>query len=380
MSDWPEVGEGSGDARSSAPTPAPDGGVDVREQFRPDDHPTDHFLLTTVVGSYPKPKWLNRSQDLVDDEEYDFDEEHLHEAHDDAARLITNEHERAGLDVVCDGEMRRNEMVEYFAHRIDGYEFNGPVKVWGHNYFDKPSVVDEVTYGEQWLVEEFEFTSGVASRPVKVPITGPYTLANWSFNEHYDDEEELAYELADLVNEEIEALVDAGARYIQIDEPALATTPDDHAIVGECLERIVDDVPADVRLGLHVCYGDYSRIYPEILDFPVHEFDLELANGDYEQVPVFQDPEFTKDLALGVVDAHTAEVEPVEVIKENIKKGFEIVPPERLTISPDCGLKLLPREIAYGKMENMVQAAREVEAELDSGEIDVGFAAPPADD
>jgi len=383
MSDWPEVGDDDRDgrdAREGTPTTAADGGVDVREQFRPDDHPTDHFLLTTVVGSYPKPKWLNRSEDLVDDEEYDFDEDHLHEAHDDAARLITEEHERAGLDVVCDGEMRRNEMVEYFAHRIDGYEFNGPVKVWGHNYFDKPSVVDEVSYGEQWLVEEFEFTSGVAQRPVKVPITGPYTLANWSFNEHYEDEETLAYELADLVNEEIEALVDAGARYIQIDEPALATTPDDHAIVGECLERIVDDVPADVRLGLHVCYGDYSRIYPEILDFPVHEFDLELANGDYEQVPVFTEPDFTKDLALGVVDAHTAEVEPVEVIKENIKKGFEIVPPERLTISPDCGLKLLPRDIAYGKMENMVQAAREVEQELDDGEVDVGFAAPAADD
>jgi 5-methyltetrahydropteroyltriglutamate--homocysteine methyltransferase len=374
--DWPEVGEGSRGRRR----PRADGGADVREQFRPEDHPTDHFLLTTVVGSYPKPKWLNRANDLVDDAEYDFDEDHLEEAKDDAARLITNEHERAGLDVVVDGEMRRNEMVEYFAHRIDGYEFNGPVKVWGHNYFDKPSVVDAVEYGEQWLVEEFEFTTGVASRPVKVPITGPYTLANWSFNEHYEDEETLAYELADLVNEEIAALVEAGARYIQIDEPALATTPDDHAIVGECLERIVDDVPADVRLGLHVCYGDYSRIYPEMLEFPVHEFDLELANGDYEQVPVFTEHEFTKDLALGVVDAHTAEVEPVERIKENIKKGFEIVPPERLTVSPDCGLKLLPRDVAYGKMENMVQAAREVERELDAGEVDIGFAAPPADD
>ena len=313
---WPEVGDG-GTRRTAA-----DGGADVREQFRPDDHSNDHFLLTTVVGSYPKPKWLNRAEELVEDDEYDFGEDHLTEAHDDAARLITREHERAGLDVVVDGEMRRNEMVEYFAHRIDGYEFN----------------------------------------------------------EHYDDEETLAYEVADLVNEEVEALVEAGARYIQIDEPALATTPDDHAIVGECLERIVEDVPADVRLGLHVCYGDYSRIYPEVLDFPVHEFDLELANGEYEQVPVFQDPEFTKDLALGVVDAHTAEVEPVEVIKENIKKGFEIVPPERLTISPDCGLKLLPRDVAYGKTRNMVQAVREVEAELDAGEIDVGFAAAPADD
>jgi len=350
-----------------------------REQFRPDDHPNDHFLMTTVVGSYPKPKWLHRARDMYEDDDRDFTEEHFAEAKDDASRLITDEHERSGLDVVCDGEMRRNEMVEYFAHRIDGYEFNGRVKVWGHNYFDKPSVVDEVGYDQEWLISEYEFTADVAETPVKVPITGPYTLASWSFNEVYDSEEQLAYELADLVNEEIEGLVEAGARYIQIDEPALATTPDDHAIVGECLERIVADVPDDVRLGLHVCYGDYSRIYPEILDYPVHEYDLELANGDYEQLDVFTDDEFTKDFAMGVTDAHVAEVESVEQIKENIKKGLQVVPPERLTVSPDCGLKLLPREVAYGKMENMVQAAREIEQELDAGDIDVGAVAS-ADD
>jgi 5-methyltetrahydropteroyltriglutamate--homocysteine methyltransferase len=353
--------------------------TDNREQFRPDDHPNDHFLLTTVVGSYPKPKWLDRAKDLLEDDDADFGDDEWDEAKDDAARLITDEHERAGLDVVVDGEMRRNEMVEFFAHRIDGYEFNGPVKVWGHNYFDKPSVVDEVSYDESWLVDEYEFTASVADRPVKVPITGPYTLANWSFNEAYDDEESLAYDLADLVNEEIEKLVDAGARYIQIDEPALATTPDDHAIVGECLERIAAGIPDDVRIGLHVCYGDYSRIYPEILEFPVDEFDLELANGDYEQLDVFEDPAFTADLALGVVDAHVAEVESVEQIEANIRKGLEVVPPEQLTVSPDCGVKLLPREVAYGKMANLVAAARNVEADLDDGEIDL--AAPtPADD
>ena len=348
---------------------------DNREQFRPEDHPNDHFLLTTVVGSYKKPKWLDRAFDLVEDEDANFGEAEFEEAKDDASRLITEEHERSGLDVVVDGEMRRKEMVEYFAHRIEGYEFNGRVKVWGHNYFDKPSVVDDVEYGEQWLVEEFEFTDEVASRPVKVPITGPYTLASWTFNEAYEDDAELAYALADLVNAEIEQLVEAGARYIQIDEPALATTPDDHAIVGACLERIADDVPDDVRLGIHVCYGDYSRIYPEILEYPVDEVDVELANTDYEQLDVFTEPEFTKDFALGVVDAHDATVEPVEEIKRNIEHGLEVVPPERLTVSPDCGLKLLPREVAYQKMENLVRAAREVEAELDDGEISADITA-----
>jgi len=350
-----------------------------REQFRPADHPNESFLLTTVVGSYPKPTWLNRADDLADDDDARFDDDDLAEAYDDAARLITREHERAGLDVVVDGEMRRNEMVEYFAHRIAGYEFNGPVKVWGHNHFDKPSVVESVGYDEPWLVDEFTFTDGVADRPVKVPITGPYTLASWTFNEAYPDDEALAYDLADLVNEEVERLVDAGARYVQIDEPALATTPDDHAIVGECLDRIVAGVPDEVRIGLHVCYGDYSRVYPEINEFPIDEFDVELYNGDYEQVGVFVDPDLEPDLALGVVDAHVAEVEPVAAIKRNVRQGLRIVPPDKLTISPDCGLKLLPREVAYAKTENMVTAAREVEAEIDAGEIDVDAPLPTAD-
>jgi len=351
-----------------------------REQFRPHDHPNESFLLTTVVGSYPKPKWLNRADELVEDPGSKFDHDHLEEAHDDACRLITNEHERAGLDTVVDGEMRRNEMVEFFAERIPGYEFNGPVKVWGHNYFDKPSVVEEVAYDEPWLVDEFEFTSNVAEKPVKVPITGPYTLGFWAFNEAYPSTEELVYDLADLVNEEVERLVEAGARYIQIDEPALATTPEDHAIVGEALERIVSGIPEEIRIGLHVCYGDYSRIYPEILEFPVHEFDVELCNGGYEQLDVFKQPAFTKDLALGVVDVHRKEVESVEAIEANIRKGLEVVPPEKLTVSPDCGVKLLPREVAYRKMENLVTAARNVEAALDAGELDHVTAPAPADD
>ena len=349
--------------------------TDTREQFRPPGHPNEHFLLTTVVGSYPKPTWLGRAREWLDDDAVDFDAADFAEATDDAARLVTEEHERTGLDVVVDGEMRRTEMVEYFAERIDGYAFNGPVKVWGHNYFDKPSIVDAVAYDEPWLVDEYAFTASVAERPVKVPITGPYTLARWSFNEHYDDTEAAAFALAELVNQEVAALVEAGARYIQVDEPALAQREDDHQVVGECLERIVAEVPDDVRLALHVCYGDYSRIYPELLDFPVHEYDVELANGDFDQLDVFTEPAFTKDFAMGVVDVHDARVESVDEIAARIRKGFAVVPPERLTVSPDCGMKLLPRPVAAAKLTNMVAAARQVEAELDAGEVEVAATA-----
>jgi 5-methyltetrahydropteroyltriglutamate--homocysteine methyltransferase len=355
--------------------------TDGRDRFRPPDHDNEHFLLTTVVGSYPKPKWVDRTRELYESDRTEAEDPRLHvdedawqEAKDDAARLILGEHERAGIDVIADGEMRRNEMIEYFMHRIEGAAFPGRVKVWGHNYFDKPAVTDEVAYDEEWLVSEYEFSRSVADHPVKVPITGPYTLARFSFDEVYEDTEELTYELADLVRQEVENLVDAGANYIQIDEPALAQVPGDHAIVGESLEVITENVPEDVRVGLHVCYGDYSRIYPEVLEFPIDEFDLELANGDFGQLDVFKNPAFTKDFAMGVVDAHDADVESVAEIKANIRKALEVVPPERLTVSPDCGVKLLPREIAYRKMENMATAAREVEAELDAGEIEVGAA------
>ena len=334
-----------------------------REQFRPANHPTEHFLLTTVVGSYPKPEWLRSTRSAAENDE--IGDEAWEEALDDAARLIIDEHERAGLDVVSDGEMRRTEMVEYFAERIAGCEFNGPVKVWGHNYFDKPSVVDQVERTEPWLIDEYEFSSGVTTSPVKVPITGPYTLARWSFSEYYDDTSALAQALSGLVRTEIAQLVDAGAKYIQIDEPALATTPDDHHIVRDCLDEIVTDLADDIRIGLHVCYGDYSRIYPEILEYPVDEIDLEQANQGFDALETFADPPFTKDLALGVVDVHDSSVESVDEIKANIHRGLEIVPPEQLTVSPDCGLKLLPRQSAVKKLQNMVQAAREVEAELD---------------
>jgi 5-methyltetrahydropteroyltriglutamate--homocysteine methyltransferase len=344
--------------------------TNLREQFRPENHANDHFLMTTIVGAYPKPKWHNHAREAFEDQGASSSQSEWEESKDDAARLITNEHEHAGIDVVTDGEMRRNEMVEFFADRIEGYQFNGPVKVWGHNYFDKPSVTKQVEYDETWLVSEYEFTSSVTSHPVKVPITGPYTLAKWCFNEAYENTAELAYDLAELVNTEIQKLVEAGARYIQIDEAALATTPDDYAIVNDCLETVVENLSEDVYIGLHVCYGDYSRIYPEVLEFPVDELDLELKNGDYDQLDVFTSPRFTKNLGFGVIDVHTAEIESVEEIKTNIKRGLEIVPPEQLTISPDCGLKLLPRKAAFGKMENMVQAARAIEAELDAGTVE----------
>ena len=140
---------------------------DTRSQFRPIDHPNDHFILTTVVGSYPKPTWLNQARELYHTHSSKDSRERYNEAKNDASSIVIKEHEDAGLDVIVDGEMKRNEMVEYFAERIRGYEFNGPVKVWGHNYFDKPSVVEKLSYGEPWLLEEYKYNMKIAEKPIE---------------------------------------------------------------------------------------------------------------------------------------------------------------------------------------------------------------------
>lgn len=317
---------------------------------------------TSVIGSYPKPKWLNKVREL--NEQNEFSDKKLTEAEDDAARVILDEHERAGVDVFNDGEMRREEMVEFFADKIPGYRFYGPVRVWGNNYFNKPSAVDELEDPEPMLVDEFRFNRKHSSdeKIMKVPITGPYTIAEWSFNEAYNTREELIFRLADIINKEIKNLEDAGARCIQIDEPALSTHPDEVELVKKAIEKTVDGVNVE-KIILHACYGKFSEIYPEILEFEVDQFALEFTNNNFKYIDALKKHEFTKELGLGCVDVHKSKVEDVKTIKENLKKGLEVVEPEKLWVNPDCGMKLLPRNSSFKKLKNMVSAAEELRNE-----------------
>ncbi len=314
---------------------------------------------TTVIGSYPKPKWLNKVREL--NEEGKFEEEKMKEAEDDAVRLIVKEQERAGIDVLSDGEMRREEMVEFFAECIPGFEFNGPVRVWGNNYYDKPSVVEELQKPGPMLVEEFKFTKKITDRAIKIPITGPYTLTDWSFNEVYK-RDELVMKLAEILNEEIKRLVDAGAKYIQLDEPALSTHPEEVDIIEKSTKKVFKGINVEKKF-MHVCYGKIGEVYPEILEFNIDQFALEFANNNFKMVEELKKYEFTKELGFGCLDAHVSDVENIEQIKENIEKGLEVVPPERLWVNPDCGVKLLPRNIAYKKLKNMTEATKELRNE-----------------
>ncbi len=321
------------------------------------------LLPTTIIGSYPKPKWFTKVKSIH--EKGKFGEEKMEEAENDACKVIIDEHEICGIDVLNDGEMRRTEMVEHFASKIPGFKFYGPVRVWGNNYFNKPSVTRELKDPGPMLVDEFKFIKKHSDENnyIKMPITGPYTIADWSFNEIYS-RKELIMRLADIINSEIKRLADAGVKCIQLDEPALSTHPSEVDLVKEATSKVFDNVKLDKKI-IHACYGKFDQIYPEILDFEVDQFSLEFANNNFEFLDIFKENEFTKELGLGCIDVHKSEVESVSDIENNINRGLNIVPPEKLWINPDCGMKLLPRKSAYLKLKNMVKATNIVREEIE---------------
>ncbi|MDZ7849610.1 MAG: methionine synthase [Halodesulfurarchaeum sp.] len=339
-----------------------------RSHFEPPHHDHEHFLLTTVVGSYPQPDWL----DYVREGESagDLDPAARTEAENDATRAAILDQQLAGLDVVTDGEMRREGMVDYFTNVITGYDApdgDGDGADWNASM---PAVTEEISTAEPWLLEDFEFADSVASRPVKVTITGPFTLATFASTGAYDSIEDLALDFADLIAEEVPRLAAAGAEWIQLDEPGLGMSPHGE-LAHECLSRVAAAVPEDVRFGTHVCSGNYANLADDMVDFPVDELDLEFASPDADDpAEVFAGRDFEMDVGFGVVDTQSREAEDVETIEARIREGLEYLSADQLTVSPDCGLKPLEREPAETKLKHMVEAASNVEAELDAGELD----------
>lgn len=315
-------------------------------------------MKTTVVGSYPKPKWLLRIIKL----NKDVSDAVLEEAYRDAVKAVVKDHEIAGVDIIWDGEMRREEMTSYFAKRIDGFTIYGEVRVWGNNYYPKPAIVDELRYRDELAIRDFLYLKEITDKEIKVPITGAYTIVDWSFNEYYRTKEEAVYALAEVLNKEFKELVKVGATYIQLDEPAIPTHPEEIEIAKNAVEIMVKGVNA--YIGMHMCYGNYRAIFPDILDFKVDQLDFEFANRNFEDLAILKEYGYDKDLGFGCIDVHTRRVESVEEVKKAIHMALEIVEPKQLYVDPDCGLKLLPRDIAFEKLKVMVKATNEVREEL----------------
>ncbi len=314
---------------------------------------------TTTVGSFPKPPYLLEARRKY--LRHQIDRAELRRLEQQATREWIQRQEELGLDLFVDGEQYRGDMVAYFADELEGFRIAGLVRSYGNRYYPKPVVVGPVGRKGPITVEWFQFAQSLASRPVKGMLTGPYTIAEWSFNEYYPTRRDLVMALARVIREEAQDLVRAGARFIQIDEPAIHTRPEeDFELAREAMEIVTEGLEAYTIT--HICYGDVAKIYPAMLRLPVDQIDLALANENYALLEVFKQHPFTRDIGLGVIDVHSHRVETVEEVVSGIRRALEVFEPRQMYISPDCGLKTRTIDEAVAKLRVMVEAARVVRA------------------
>jgi 5-methyltetrahydropteroyltriglutamate--homocysteine methyltransferase len=317
-------------------------------------------LLTTSVGSLPKPDYLLHARALR--ARGQIGQAEL----DDLARRATREwialQERIGIDVLVHGEMERGDMVAYFAENLEGMSISGLVRSYGNRYYKKPIAVGEIHRPHPITVDWWRFAQSLTERPVKGMLTGPYTLCDWSFDDHYGSRRELVLALAEVVREEAHDLERAGARYLQIDEPAVSTRLDELDLAIEAMGIVTAGLRAHTTT--HMCYGRFEDVYPRLLDIPVDEIDLEMTNSGLDLLERFREHAFTKDIGFGVVDVHSHRVPPVEEVKAHLYRALDYLAPEQVYVDPDCGLKTRTVEEATAMLEVIQQARDEVRAEL----------------
>jgi 5-methyltetrahydropteroyltriglutamate--homocysteine methyltransferase len=331
-------------------------------------------LVTTVVGSYPQPEWLIDRERLGDRlpprvrarELWRVPEPFLEAAQDDATRLAVQDMERAGVDVITDGEMRRESYSNRFATALDGVDLDEPgvaLDRTGHEN-PVPRVVGPIRRREPVEVGDVQFLRSITDRRIKITVPGPFTMTHQAQDDHYGDERSLALAYADAVNAELRDLKAAGADIVQIDEPYLQARPEparEYAV--EAVDRALDGIEGDTVL--HTCFG-YAHIvhdrpsgYPflrELNECAASHLSLEAAQPGLEPDVLRGLPD--KVIVLGVLDLGSDEAETPEVVAGRIRRALEVVPPERLVVAPDCGMKYLPRELAFRKLEAMVEGAR----------------------
>ena len=321
-------------------------------------------LLTTSVGSLPKPDYLAKARTAFASGRIDASE--LDKLTRQATAECIRMQEDVGLDILVHGEMERGDMVTYFGERLtDSMAIGGLVRSYGNRYYRKPIITGELRWQGPMTVEMWRYAQSLTDKPVKGMLTGPYTIVEWSFDEHYNSRRDAVLAMAQVVRCEAEELVNAGAKFVQVDEPAASTRPEEMDLVLEALAIVTRGLGA--KTITHVCYGDFARVFDHIAKLPVDQIDLEMANSDYALLEMIREhrDEFDKELAMGVVDVHNHVLETREQVKAGIKKGLEVLPPERLFIDPDCGLKTRTWEEAEAKLRLIVEATREVKRELE---------------
>jgi 5-methyltetrahydropteroyltriglutamate--homocysteine methyltransferase len=375
---------------------------------------TVHFP-TREIGSLAKPPWRVKSfagrpledSDVADAEAWgerlgiegreellellrakqnDFSREELATIDDWSARYAIGLLERAGLDIVYDGEQRRTEMYDHVAQHALGFEERGTVRAFDNKYYTKAAVVNEPSIEKPYDIDEFRFVEDHTERAVKVPFTGSYTMVDWTYDEHYGRDARLGtsaerrYEARrqfvrdvaeHVIRPNVAGVVDAGAQWVQIDEPAAATKLDEVPLVVEGFNASTRGLGA--RKSMHICFSDYRALWPSVLELEdCLELQLEFANRDSRELGRTEEdrPGYATTLklfkehgypnvGLGVLDIHSDFIEPAELVRDRILYAADVLgDPGRIQVNPDCGLRTRSWEVCFQKLTNMVEGAR----------------------
>jgi 5-methyltetrahydropteroyltriglutamate--homocysteine methyltransferase len=341
----------------------------------------DAVLPTTVVGSYPQPDWLVDREMMKANivprvrlhAMWRVAEPYLEQAQDDATLVAIRDMERAGIDIVTDGEIRRESYSNRFANALDGVDTDNPAIITNRagRTLPVPRIVGRIRRREPVEVRDMEFLRRNTTRKAKITLPGPFTMAQQAKNEFYKDEDEMVMDFAVAVNEEVRDLERAGADVIQLDDPWLRNDPEAaKRIAVKALNRSLEGL--SVSTIVHLCFGyaavvntqkpaGYSFL-PELADSTAEQISIEAAQPKLD-LGILADLA-TKKIVLGVIDLGDAAVESAEKVAERIRAALRYLPPERLIPAPDCGMKYLTRETAFGKLKALSEGAAIVRRKL----------------
>jgi len=341
---------------------------------------TNVLLPTSLVGSYAQPDWLIDRKKLAGRfpprvrarELWRVAPDFLEEAQDDATLLAIRDQERAGLDIITDGEQRREIYSNRFATALEGVDIDNPGTALDRSGHPNPvpRIVGKIRRKQPVEVRDVEFLRANTDRPIKITVPGPFTMSQQAQNDFYKDEQEVVLDYAAAVNDEIKDLFAAGADIVQIDEPYMQARPEKARHYGlRGLEAALHGVTGTTAI--HICFGYAAIIHvrpsgysflPELASSPIKQISIETAQSKLDCSVLERLP--GKTIILGTLDLSDMTIESPEMVAARIRRTLPYVTPERIVVAPDCGLKYLPRDVAYGKMRAMVEGAKIVRQEL----------------
>lgn len=338
------------------------------------------ILPTTLVGSYPQPSWLVDKETLLSEspprvrleKAWRVPRELLEEAQDDATLTALHDQERAGIDIVSDGEERRESYFNRFANALEGIDIDEPGMVANRRgkLTPVPRVVGPIRRKSPVQVRDVEFMRAHTDRKIKITIPGAFTMAKLALDEHYNDKQALINAYADAVNAELKDMKAAGADVVQIDEPYMQANPEEAEEFGvAAIDRALDGIEGPTIV--HLCFGyayvvkdkpeGYSFL-PQLDACSATAISIEAAQPNLDPAILARLP--SKSVLFGVLDLGDQTVETPELIAERLRGALKYISPDRLIAAPDCGMKYLPRDVAYGKLKSMVEGAATVRAEI----------------